>query len=233
MIAIVLTLVLAAYNNVLNLWPPFRGFAYIPTNLLFVGATGALAATAFDLGWRDVGLELSAPGAGVGLLFAAPVVLGLFGLAGSRWRERIVDQLVADLNGGTLAYQTLLRIPLGTAFVEELLFRGIYFSVLRDAGLGTVAAAVVSSAVFGLWHISPTVIHQRLNRPGAPAASVRRAVVIAVVFTTVAGLLFIWLRVWMGDLGAPIVLHACINSGATLASIAAARRSLVTALPHR
>ena len=225
MVVAVLTVALGGYNNLLNLWRPFHGYAYIPTNLFFVGAVALIAKSAFDLGLRDVELGPSASGAGVGLAFAVPVVLGMFALAGSRWREKIVDRRVADLSGGMLAYQTLVRIPLGTAFVEELLFRGVYFAVLRDVGLSTVAAAVASSAVFGVWHISPTVVQQRINRSDAPAASVRRAVVIAVVFTTAAGLLFVWLRVWTGDLAAPIVLHACINSGATLASVVADRRT--------
>ncbi len=48
----------------------------------------------------------------------------------------------------------LVRIPLGTAVFEEILFRSVFFAFvvrLRDVRTGIIATSIV----FGLWHIVP------------------------------------------------------------------------------
>ncbi len=55
-----------------------------------------------------------------------------------------------------MAYQTLLRIPLGTALLEEVAFRGVLFGVWLETA-GARRALIGSSVAFALWHIAPTV----------------------------------------------------------------------------
>ena len=113
-----------------------------------------------------------------------------------------------------------VRIPLGTAFVEEVVFRGVLLGAFL--GEGTVVALIVTSATFGLWHIAPTALLVDANR-------LRGVVVPAgVVATGVAGAFLGWLRVETGSIAAPFVLHALVNAlggGAAMIAHSLHRRS--------
>ena len=179
---------------------------------------GGVGVSAPDLGF-DVDLgHLWLP---VGVL--AVFALGAFALASSRHAHLIADARVEGMRGGRLAFYTLVRIPIGTAAVEETIFRGVMSALWRDAGLSDVGAAAVASAAFGLWHISPTIIGVRMNDEAASRKKLAWAVVGAVVATTVAGLALTWLREWSGSLLGPILVHAGVNSVGALAAVRAGR----------
>ncbi|HYO60395.1 MAG TPA: CPBP family glutamic-type intramembrane protease [Actinomycetota bacterium] len=224
MARILLTLALAVYNNVANLWPPFNRTAYVPANLIAAGAVLAAGAavlglSAEQLGVAQLGLTDAALGTGIGAALAAP----LFVLAATARGARLVaDRRVSDLRGRALAYQTLIRVPLGTALLEELAFRGVVFAAWLDEG--EVVAYAVSSVVFGLWHVAPAATMVRVNAPGATPALTARSVAGTVVVTAAAGAALTWLRVGTGSLAAPFALHATLNSLATLAGALAGRR---------
>ena len=228
MIRILVTLALSAYNNVANLWPPFNRAAYVPAN---VGATAVLAVVAvlgLDLTAEELGVGgLSAVDFAVGLSLGA-VVGGVVLLAGRiGWGARLIaDRRVVGLRGRALVYQTLVRVPLGTALLEEFAFRGVLFAAWRDEG--TLTAALVSSFVFGLWHIMPSTVMVRTNDPEASRAKIAGTIAATVVGTTVVGLGFMWLRVETGSLAAPFALHATVNSLATWAGVLAGRRTRAT-----
>ena len=133
----------------------------------------------------------------------------------------IKDERVAHLSGKGLAYQVLVRIPLGTALLEEVAFRGVLVGAWIASG--RPSAIAWSSLVFGLWHVGPTINLVRANRPGASTAVAVRTVAGAVVFTTAAGALFAWLRLEYGLL-APLAMHASVNGLASIASVFASRR---------
>lgn len=221
MARILVTLWLAVYNNVANLWPPFNRAAYVPANILTTAALLAVAVSALDLGAADVGLtdltvRDAAVGAAMGAVIAAPVLV----LASTRGGARLVaDRRVSGLRGWGLVYQTVVRVPLGTALLEEVAFRGILFAAWR--GEGEVVAYVVTSAVFGLWHVAPAATMVRAN---APAAGLVAPVAGTVALTALAGAALAWLRVETGSLAAPFALHATLNSLATLAGATAGRR---------
>ncbi len=61
-----------------------------------------------------------------------------------------------------MAYQVTVRIPIGTVLWEETAFRGVLQAALRRALPGPAAIAV-TSGVFGLWHIRPTIAALRIN----------------------------------------------------------------------
>ena len=52
------------------------------------------------------------------------------------------------------AYDVAIRIPLGTALPEELIFRGALFAVLSRSR-DRLTAALISSMLFGFWHLGP------------------------------------------------------------------------------
>ena len=213
---------LPLYNLFANRWPPFNKALFIPMNLALAVVLLSVAVGPLDLTSESVFGRSTATGVAVGFLLGLAATAPLFALSLFERGARLVrDERVANLSGWTLAYQVLLRIPLGTAFAEEVAFRGVLFAAWRDSG--ALGAAIYSSLVFGLWHVGPTINAVRANTPEASAVTTARAVAGAVVFTTAAGLLFSWLRVRFG-LGGTIALHATGNALATVASVIAARR---------
>jgi uncharacterized protein len=223
--ALAISSLTVAYNNLINRWGPFHGAAYVPVNLTFAGAVTFATAVELDLSRTDLGLL-----DGVIPALAAVAAVALFGIgalaiARSRHAHRIADRRVAGLRGGALAYHVLVRIPLGTAVTEEVLFRGVLFAAWRDAGLGNFGAALYASLAFGLWHVSPTIIGVRMNDPGASRSTLWAAVVGAVLLTTIVGMGLTWLRLQSGGLLVPIVLHGGVNSMGALAAVMAGRRT--------
>jgi membrane protease YdiL (CAAX protease family) len=224
MARVLVTLALAAYNNVANLWPPFNHLAYVPVNvaaatLLLGVAVGVLGLSASQLGLGGVTLADAAIGAALGAGLGLPLLLAARTRRGARL---LADRRVRHLRGRALAYQTLVRVPLGTALLEELAFRGVLFAAWRDEGVPVAAA--VSCAVFGLWHVAPAATMLRVNVSGAATSSLVRAVAVTVVVTAGAGAALLWLRIETGSLAAPFAVHATLNSLATLAGATAGAR---------
>lgn len=223
-LALLLSVVAAAYNNVINRWEPFHGPAYVPVNLAFAAAVTVVAASTLDLSRGELGLQADIASAAISLAAVALFAIGAATVARSRHGHRIADRRVAGLRGGRLAYHALIRIPLGTAVVEEIVFRGVLFAAWLAEGHSPTIAATYASVAFGLWHITPTIIGLRINDPGASPRKLALAVVGAVVLTTAVGLALTWLRVATGSLIGPIVLHGGINSSAAVAAVIAHRR---------
>lgn len=223
--ALVVSIVVVAYNNLINRWPPFHGAVYVPVNLAFTTIVTVVVTTSLGLAQAELGFAADLSDVLLPLVLVAVVAMGLFGIALSRHAHRIRDRRVTGMERAELVWYVLVRIPLGTAVTEELLFRGLLFGVWREAGASALIAALCSSVAFGLWHISPTVIGLRINHLATSTGSVWAAVVGAVLLTTLAGLGLTWLRVESGGLLGPVVLHAGINSVGALAAALASRRS--------
>jgi CAAX protease family protein len=209
-------IVLAGYNNLAG---PWHRRWYPAVNAL--AATAALAAAAASgLTPADLGLRRDRLRAGLrcGSAAAAPVVAA-FGLAAltPATRPLLNDQRVAGLDRRQLAYDVLLRIPVGTVAWEEIAFRGVLQAALRRV-LAEPAATAVGSAVFGLWHIRPTVEALAVNRLAADRGARITAVAAVVAGTAGAGVLLSLLRKRSGSLAAPVLLHLAANCGALLAS---------------
>ena len=224
MTRILVTFALAVYNNVANLWPPFNRAAYVPANVAAAAALGVVSTTALGLSAADLGLtDLSAFDLAVGAAIGAVVGGAVLALGHTeRGAKFIADRRVAGLGGKMLAYQMFVRVPFGTALLEEFAFRGVLFASWRDEGV--VAAAVISSAVFGLWHVMPSSIMVRTNKPGASRRTIARTIVLTVLGTSAVGMGLVWLRLETGSIVAPFAVHATVNSLATLAGVLAARR---------
>lgn len=110
----------------------------------------------------------------------------------------------------------LFVLPLETVLFEELVFRGVLWGYVRKVKNAQVATHV-SSAVFGLWHIAPSLaINAATITVGG--ISIHRGLLIAgtVAVTYGAGVLLCELRRRSDSLLAPILVHWTINGVATL-----------------
>jgi membrane protease YdiL (CAAX protease family) len=115
-----------------------------------------------------------------------------------------------------VATAVLVVIPLGTVLPEELAFRGLLLSLLgREYGM--LAGTLLSSGLFGLWHVLASLGGGAANAAitgvvggGAPGTAAR--VVVTVVFTSLAGVALCWLRLRSGSLIAPALAHWTVNA---------------------
>jgi len=200
---------------------------YVPVNLAAACTAVALAHRA-GAGWDDLGLARARLGSGArwGLLSAIPIAAVVAtGVALTLTRPYFVEARFADMTAAALLYQLLVRIPLGTALSEELIFRG---GLLGYYGRRHPfwRAALMSSFVFGLWHILPSLGSVSSNAAGETLSSTAaRAAGVAgtVVATGAAGLVFCWLRKRSGSVLAPVITHASLNGLAVLGGLVVAR----------
>jgi membrane protease YdiL (CAAX protease family) len=213
-------LLLGAWNNVVV--PRFPVGWYVPVN---VAATGALLAAArrSGLSWADLGLAREPAGAGLrwGGAAGAVVAAGLaVALAVPALRPLLTDARVAGLDAAGVAGQALVRIPLGTVLWEEVAFRGVLLAALARV-LPLRTAVLVSAAVFGVWHVRPTISAVAANDLVTGPVPTALVVGAGCLATAVAGLVFTWLRLRSGSLLAPVLLHLATNCLGLLAAVAA------------
>lgn len=208
--ALTLTVLVLAAANVLNNRVVPR--AYLLTSLVTTAVLLALLRLA-GLSWADAGLGRAGLGRGLrwGLLLVA-LVAGAYTLGAllPATRRLFADPRAADAGAGELAYQTLVRIPFATVLLEEVAFRGVLYGEVR-AVAGVVWATVVSSVLFGLWHVLPAQDLRRL-RPDARRLAGSLVVPAAVVASALAGVLLCELRRRTGSLAAPMALHWATNA---------------------
>ena len=209
---------LAGYNNLVGLRPWHRRWYPVVNGCAAAAALAAAAGsglTAADLGLRRDRLRA---GLRLGSAAAAPVVAA-FGLAAltPAARPLLNDQRIAGLDRRQLAYQVLLRIPVGTVAWEEIAFRGVLQAALRRV-LAEPAATVVGSTVFGLWHVRPTAEALAVNRLATGRGARITAVTAVAAGTAGAGAVLSLLRERSGSLAAPVLLHLAANCAGPLAS---------------
>ena len=217
-------MLLGAWNNVVITRMPGYPQSYVTVNL---AATGLLLGWARVVGltWQDMGFDPRRARAGLrwGGACSAVVAAGYtVGLMVPAVRPLLADARLAGADAAELAYQTLVRIPLGTVLWEETAFRGVLLAALMRV-LPPRAAVAVSAALFGFWHIRPTVSAATANdlTDGVPGLVV--AVLLGCASTAAAGVLFAWLRLRSGSLLAPVLLHVATNGLGALAAAAAHR----------
>jgi uncharacterized protein len=211
--------ILLAANLANNLLAPG---AYVLTCLAAAGLLLA-AARRDGCGWSELGLGRASLRPGlrwsavlVGAVLAGVAVAAALPVA----RPAFEDARAAGLSGAAVLWRALVRIPLGTALLEEVAFRGVLYALLaRRYGLRWAVAA--SSLLFGLWHVLPSLELRNANAvvgglfgPGPLGAAA--AVAGAVAGTAAAGVAFCELRRRSGSLLAPFALHWSLN-GASLA----------------
>lgn len=214
---------LAVYNNATNLLG-LPEAAYVPANLTAAGMLVA-AARRHGYAWDTIGLSRSAvaPGWRVGAVGAGMVAAGLgVALAWPPAAPFLADKRVADLSPAGVLGRIGVRIPLGTVLFEELAFRGVLLGAWAHER--SVPAAVAgTSAMFGLWHIGPTLVLLAENDVALAPAGRALAVGGSVALTAAAGTVFALLRLRTGGVLAPALVHLATNALGTLAAYHAQR----------
>jgi uncharacterized protein len=218
----------AATNVAVNRMLP--GSAYVPASL---GSTGLLTwfARRGGAGWSDMGMAPSNIGRGVrlGLLVSVPVAAVVsLGIALPPARRFFIDERVRHTDRREILYETLVRIPFGTALAEEILFRGALSGTFR-LRRSRVASEVMSGAMFGLWHVLPTIDRLGRNPVGRRVSGSSRVLAATLggvgLLTAAAGFGLARLRDRTGSLVAPVVVHGALNTLAYLGSVWISRDS--------
>ncbi|GHI85929.1 hypothetical protein Sxan_32930 [Streptomyces xanthophaeus] len=207
--------VLAAANLALNRWTgPWGLVTAVVVSGLLLGVLRWAGGTLADAGLARGTLARGARW--------ALVLIGLVGfvyLAGAllpATRGLFEDRRYEAMDGGEVMLRVFVLVPVGTVLVEEIAFRGVLYGLVHRAR-GAVPATVVSSLLFGLWHVLPS-LHLAAAKPavnsvvGDSGLGAVLAVLGAVLFTAAAGVLFCELRRRSGSLLAPMGLHWAVNA---------------------
>lgn len=215
----VVVAVLAAHNVAGNLWEP--QWAYVPVNLVIGTLVVWLAVhsgvDAADItgprSWLRRGLVA---GGVAGVVAAAALgVAALLPFIG----DAFADDRVLGVGTVGLLFHALVRIPIGTALFEEVAFRGVLPALGRRM-MTPLRADLLAAALFGLWHVIPS-LSVATGNAGAARFADGIVVAAAVTFTALVGFGFSWMRNRWG-LAAPVVLHATVNAAAFVAAWALA-----------
>ncbi|MEU8240839.1 CPBP family intramembrane glutamic endopeptidase [Actinoplanes missouriensis] len=218
--------VLAAVNVANKFGPAGTGLVAGPVvaiGLLLLGRRAGLT-------WHDLGLAPHTLTRGiryaVGAVLAVAVVYAI-AAAIPATRPAFQDGRY-DLHLSAVLQTAFVVIPFGTVLLEEIAFRGVLHGLV-NRHRGAVWASVVSSVLFGLWHILPSLRLAEANRAvgdavGGGTTGQILAVAGAVGFTALAGLLLCELRRRSGSLLAAAALHWATNGmgllvGAALATV--------------
>jgi membrane protease YdiL (CAAX protease family) len=194
------------------LGPP--GYDYLFIGLL----VAALALIAWTAGATAADLGLGRTDLRAGLLYGAAVfgvvLLVLIVTAVLPATNGFLHDSRAQISGGRLLFELGVPVVLLTAIPEEFAFRGVLLgSAVRL--WGPLRASLITSALFGLWHIAPTLHTMSDNRAVAGAAAGVGGEVLVVLgsiaVTFVAGLVFCWLRLRSRSLIAPVLAHVATN----------------------
>jgi membrane protease YdiL (CAAX protease family) len=118
-----------------------------------------------------------------------------------------------DIERQTLAgvlWRVGVRVLVGTALPEEIIFRGLLFALWQRAG-GTGAAVIATSIAFGLWHAVISFGSVSSGGAGDHATIVGIAYVATLVGLTAGGALLAVMRWRTGSIAAPVVFHWTFN----------------------
>jgi membrane protease YdiL (CAAX protease family) len=221
-LAVAITIVLLVVVNVVDVKVAHAALVVGPVCAAVLLWLARLA----GLSWQELGLG---PGTWRrGLTWAAAIIgLAAIVLAAGAALPLTRDAFRDSRYHLDLAHALLtafVLIPVGTVLLEEIAFRGVLWGLLRRTG-GTVVATTVSSALFGLWHILPSLGLATDNEAiGNAVGQGRSAQVIAVLgtvaFTGLSGVVFCELRRRSGSILAPAALHWAVNGLSVLASAA-------------
>jgi membrane protease YdiL (CAAX protease family) len=127
--------------------------------------------------------------------------------------------------GRAALWAVLVVIPLGTVLPEELAFRGLVLALLGRR-YGVRSGILLSSGLFGLWHIMASLGGGPANAAivgvvGGDAAGTVTRVIVTVLFTTLGGVVLCWLRLRSNSLLAPMLAHWTVNALGVIVTLVA------------
>ena len=196
---------------------------HIPFHLGILGIALVIARAAGTT-WTAMGLRpdravrgLKVGGAVIGIIAAGIAIA----IAIPATRELFMDERIIDATVGSVLFQALVRVPLATALYEEVLFRGIVFGMLMHRHK-PIVAGILTSVLFGFWHILPTLDTIQTNPAGdafSGAAGLAIAILGSVLGTAAAGIGFLLVRLYANSTWASVLMHIGTNSVAMLGSL--------------
>ena len=206
---------LFAYNNVVNFLPAtLHGYLYIWMNLAVLGlvwfwSRKYLNLTARDIGWAKQNLGKSVLyGLGLSAVVVLPfvILLCLLPALGFDVKTPRLEAVARDI----FWWRIFVRIPIGTAFFEEMLFRGIFYGYLMKK-MSQRKTILITSLFFAFWHIIPAyeVVSQHLQITSIGMFLGLWFVLMLGSF--VGGILFAWIRYRTKNIAGCVIAHALIN----------------------
>jgi uncharacterized protein len=221
-LAVVITVVILAIVNVVDVKVPHASLVAGPACAAVLLGLARLA----GLSWAELGLGPGTWRRGMAWAAAEIGIVALVLAAGAALpltREAFRDSRY-HLGWADALLTAFVLIPVGTVLLEEVAFRGVLWGLFRRLG-GTFLATAASSALFGLWHILPSLGLAADNEAiGGAVGRGRSAQVITVVgtvaFTAASGVVFCELRRRSGSILASAGLHWAVNGLSVLASAA-------------
>jgi membrane protease YdiL (CAAX protease family) len=208
-----LAVVLVSYGNAIA-FPRLPEWVVLLSNLA-VGLVLVRALGAFGHPLAEVGLSREAwrQGWKWGVLIGAGVMVAVAVLAGPAGLFP-ADPAVQGMAWGLLAWQVLIRIPIGTALFEETVFRGVLYGLSRRT-LRWWQAATLSSVAFAFWHV--VVELHRQERQGHTWGGDGLANTLPILgFLFVVGFVLCGLREKTAGVVAPTIVHWAANSSAAI-----------------
>jgi membrane protease YdiL (CAAX protease family) len=151
-----LVVLILLYGTVLARLVPKKYHLYLN---IFITSVAIMMGFAFNLTLNQMGLGLRhiLPGIFVAVAFSVIITIAMLIISAiPLLRHFFLGDDLAHASGKLIAFEAAIRIPLGTALVEEILFRGVLLGLLLQ-NHSVVSSIVISSIIFGLWHIFPTI----------------------------------------------------------------------------
>lgn len=224
LIDVIVIIAILIYGTVLARFIPRK--AHISSNLLAALATVGLGLF-LGLSLPQMGLTLDGVKNVIiiSALATGAIFLGTFAVSFLPFLRHIfLGESFANARVRKVFFEAGFRIPLGTALVEEILFRGVLLGILLQS-YSPLTSTIIAAAVFGLWHIAPsinsiesnTAVQERLRSKSLHA---KGSVAGIVLVTFIAGLFFNWLRIISGTILTTWLVHWAINSSGAVASAA-------------
>jgi CAAX protease family protein len=220
--AVFIAVAIMAVANVVDVRVPHAALGVGPGCAIVLLALARLA----GLSWAELGLG---PGtwrrgatwgaAVIGITAVVVAVAAAVPLTRGAFRDTRYDQGWANA-----VLTAFVLIPVGTVILEEIAFRGVLWGLVRRVR-GTAWATVTSSALFGLWHVLPSLGLATENEAIGGAVGRGRSaqvttVLATMLFTALAGVVLCEMRRRSGSLLASAALHWATNGLSVLAAAA-------------
>jgi membrane protease YdiL (CAAX protease family) len=197
-----------------------------------VAAAGVLLlfARASGLSWTQLGLGRAHLWSGIRWGGAVILLVGtayLVGVLLPATRPAFLDARY-ELGVSEALMTAFVVIPLGTILLEEVAFRSVLWGML-SRHMGRWRVLLVSSSLFGLWHVFPSLSFASANQafsdmvPARGVATTVLAVVGTVLFTGLGGVVAGELRRRSGSVIASAGMHWATNSFGVLFGLLAWR----------
>lgn len=222
---IVLIALILLYGTVLSRLVPKK--YHIVLNI-FIAAVAILLGYSFGLNAYAMGIDLRFIGSGILVAIIASLVIIVATIIVATipfLRRFFIGDNLSNASGKLITFEAAIRIPFSTALIEEVLFRGVLLG-LFISHYNTLFALILSSLVFGLWHIFPTIASLEQNDAAQKLVGKKKSraaigIFGAVSVTAIAGFVFGWLRILANSIIAPWLVHWSINASGVIGIVVA------------